>query len=268
MEIEHKYTKSVLVASFLVAVLSACCAILGFFDKNLYDSVIATGVFKISFMPGTISQDLVTIAASILMMFLIVVYLKSKDGRVLISIVGLLSFYFYGYGTYVISALYTSVYMVYMLIFTLSSFGLIMGIGGFTGESVKRLHLPKWVRISSVIFLAAIVLIFTGKWTTDLIPYTQSHTVPDFYAIYILDLCIVMPFFAGIVYMLVKNVQFAYILLGIALLKTTTLILSVSIGSFIAPLYGMQDEAGMVITYCSISVISLLMFVLYYRELR
>jgi len=268
VNIEHKNSKGVLIISLLVAVLSACCAILGFWDKNLYGSVIETGVFKMAFMPGTISQDIVSIVSSISMMCLIVLYIKSKDSRVLISIIGLLSFYFYGYGTYVISALFTSVYLVYMLIFTLSLFGLIIGISGFCSDSVKNLHLPKWVIISNIIFLAIIVFIFTSKWTIDLIPYTKSHTVPDFYAIYILDLCVILPCFMVIIYLLIKNIQFAYILLGVALLKTFTLILSVSIGSLIAPAYGTQDEAGMIVTYCAVTLISMVLFTLYCRNLR
>lgn len=260
---ENKNTRGILIISFFVSVLSAYCALMGFCDKSLYGDVISTGVFKMSFMAGTISQDIITIASSVLMMILIALYGKSKDIRIIICITGLLSFYLYGYGTYVISALYTSLYIVYMIIFTLSLFGLVMGISGFTSDIVKNLYLPNWLRISGSAFLSLIVFIFMGKWIADIIPYTQTHTAPDFYAIYILDLCIVMPFFIITIYMLIKKAKSAYILLGIALVKTTTLMLSVSIGSFIAPAYGTQDELSMIIIYCSVAVISFLLFMFY-----
>ena len=259
---------SVLILSFLTSILSIYCALLGLFNENLYGSVISTGIFKIVFMPGTISQDIITVASSVLMITLIALYIKRKKIRTLISIIGLLSFYFYGYGTYVISALYTSTYLVYMLIFTLSLLGLILGISGFTSDCIKNLYLPKWFRICNIVFLSIIVFIFMSKWTADIIPYTQNHTVPDFYAIFILDLCIVLPLFTVVVYMLVKNMKFAYILLGIVLLKTVTLILSVAIGSFIAPKYGSQEEASMIFIYCSVAVISLVLFVFYCQRIE
>lgn len=264
----HKNSTGLLVIALLVSIISAYCALLGFLDKDVYSSVISTGVFKISYMAGTISQDIVTIASSVIMLTLIVLYLKHKGNKILISIIGLLSFYFYGYGTYVISALYTSTYLLYMLVFTLSILGLIIGISGFPDGYIKSLCLPKWIRICGIAFLSMIVFIFMSKWITELLPYTQSHTVPDFYAIFILDLCIVMPLFITIIYMLIRNMKLAYILLGIALLKTTTLILSVAIGSFIAPIYGTQEEASMLFIYSLIVIISLALFVFYCLKMQ
>ncbi|MCL2168338.1 MAG: hypothetical protein FWH59_04350 [Lentimicrobiaceae bacterium] len=260
---DNKNSTNVLIISLIVSILSFYCALLGFLDENLYGSVIATGVFKISFLPGTISQDIITIVSSVIMLILIALYKKKKKFRVMIAIIGLLSFYFYAYGTYVISTLYNSVYLVYMFIFTLSIFGMIMGISGFTSDCIKSLFLPKWIRIFSIVFLSLIVFIFTGKWIADIIPYTQNHTVPDFYTIYILDLCIIMPLFMVIIYMLVRNMKFAYILLGVALLKTATLIMSVAIGSFIAPKYGLREEASMTFIYCSVALISVVLFGFY-----
>ena len=259
---------SVLILSFLTSILSIYCVLLGFLDENLYGSVILTGIFKIAFTPGIISQDIIAIISSVLMLILIALYVKQKDFRVLISIIGLLSFYFYGYGTYVISALYTSTYLIYMLIFALSLLGMIIGISGFTSDCIKSLYLPKWIRIFSIVFLSIIVVIFMGKQVADIIPYTKNHIVPDFYAIYILDLCIVLPLLIVIVYMLVRNMKFAYILLGIAMLKIATLILSVAIGSFIAPKYGTQDEASMIFIYCSVAVIRLVLFVFYCQRIK
>lgn len=219
-------------------------------------------------MAGTISQDIVTIASSVIMLTLIGLYIKYKDNRIMISIISLLSFYFYGYGTYVISALYTSTYLLYMLIFALSILGLIIGISGFPDDYIKSLSLPRWTRICGIAFLSIIVLIFMSKWITELIPYTQSHTVPDFYAIFILDLCIVLPLFIAIIYMLIRNSKLASILLGIALLKTATLIISVAVGSFIAPTYGVQEEVSMLFIYSLIAIISLALFIFYCLKIQ
>lgn len=264
----HKNSTGVLVIALVVSIISAYCALLGFLDEDLYGSAIFTGVFKISYMAGTVSQDVVTIASSVIMLTLIVLYIKYRDNRIMISIIGLLSFYFYGYGTYVISALYTSTYLLYMLVFTLSIVGLIIGVSGFPNDYTKTLYLPKWIRVCGITFLSIIVCIFMSKWIIELIPYTQRHTVPDFYAIFILDLCIVLPLFVVVIYMLIRNSKLAYILLGIALLKTATLIVSVAIGSFIAPKYGAQEEVSMLFIYSLIAIVSLALFVSYYLKIQ
>lgn len=138
-----KNEKAVLIISLIISILSAYCAIRGFMDKNLYSGIISTGVFKMVYMSGTVSQDIITIVSSAIIIILAVLYSKWKDIRVFISIIGLLGFYFYAYGTYVISALYTSVYIVYMIIFSLSIFGMLLGVSSLAGEDVKRLYLPK-----------------------------------------------------------------------------------------------------------------------------
>lgn len=259
----NKNSSIVTVISLTVAALSIFCALSGLSDKDLYGNILATGVFKPSFMPGTISQDIVAFNVSVAMLILAALHLKRKDGRTMISMIGLLSFYFYGYGTYTISALYTSLYLVYMLIFALSMVGIIAGSSGFARDYIESLHLPEWIRISSIGFLSLIVLIFAGKWLSDLIPHTQSHTIPEFYAIYILDLCVVLPLFCVIIYMLARNKKLAYPLLGVALLKTTTLILAVTIGSFLAPKYGTPEESPMIFIYFAVTAVSLFLFVFY-----
>jgi hypothetical protein len=105
MKTANKNSTFVLVVSFIVAILSAYCAIRGFVDDGLYGNIIETGVFKMAYMSGTISQDIIAIASSVVMVILAVLYARSKDVRIFISIIGLLSFYFYAYGVYLLSSL-------------------------------------------------------------------------------------------------------------------------------------------------------------------
>jgi len=263
-----KHAKGVLIISLLILVMSAYCAVQGFMDDSLYGNVIETGVFKMAYMAGTVAQDMITITASAAMVILITLYCKSKDIRFFISIIGLLSFYFYAYGVYVISALYTSLYIVYVIIFTLSMIGMILGISGFTGEKVERLLLLKWIRITSGALLLLIVCVFVPMWIVSMVPYTQNHTIPDFYAVFILDLCIVMPFFIAVIYMLIRDFKVSYIYLGIALLKTFTLILSVLIGEITFPAHGFEIDMAMIVVYGTITVISLLLLVFYFAGLK
>jgi hypothetical protein len=263
MRIAIKNSTFILVVSFFIAVLSAYCAIRGFVDDSLYGNIIETGVFRMAYMSGTISQDIITIASSIAMLILIPLFIRRKDVRIFISIIGLLSFYFYAYGVYLLSALYTSLYAVYMIIFTLSLFGMVIGISSIAKDDVRRMRLPKWISITSSAFLGLIVCIFVPMWISNLIPFTQSHVIPDFHAIFILDLCLVMPFFAVVIYMLIRDYKMSYVLLGVALLKTITLILSVLIGESTFPAHGFERDIPMIVTYGVITVFSLVLFIYY-----
>ena len=264
MVMKHKHTKSVLILALLISILSCYCALRGFADQSLYGSTISTGVFKMEFMPGTISQDSIAIAMAPITVLLLVLYSRKKDMRVFISIIGMVGFYFYAYATYVISALYTSLYPVYMLILTLSIFALVLGISGFDQEDVQGLFLPRWLQWAGIGFLALIVLIFVPMWLSHIIPYSKSHFVPPFYAIYILDLCIVMPFFVSVIYMVIRKNKTAYVYLGIALLKTWTLIVSVMIGELTAE----TVDKTMAAVYGVIIIISSLLYILYCAKLK
>ena len=264
----NKNEKTVLIISVIIAVLSAYSAIRGFLDERLYGGILSTGVFKPAYMAGTISQDIITIASSVVMVVLAAIYVKWKNAKVLIAILGLMSYYFYAYGTYVISVLYTPIYFVYMIIFALSMFGMILGVSGFSMEDIKGLHLPKWIRISSAAFLAFIAGIFVPMWVSMMIPYIKNHTVPDFFAIYILDLCFVIPFFIAVIYMLIRKYKSAYTLLGIALMKTITLILAVTIGEITVPAHGMDADIAMIVLYSMVVVIGSLLYGFYCLKLK
>ena len=253
--------------SMIVSVLSFYSAVRGFADESLYGGIISTGIFKQVFAAGTISQDIVTIISSVMIIILVVLYNRYKDMRILISIIGLLGYHFYAYGIYVITAYYTSIYFIYMAIFTLSIFGVIIGVSGFAREDINQLCLAKNLRVIGGVFLSLLVCVFVPMWIISMVPYIQSHTVPDFYAVFILDLCFFMPFFIAVVYMLIKDYKPAYILLGIALIKTSTLVLSVAIGEVTVQSHGFEIDVAMAGVYFGAFVISLLLFIQYCLKL-
>jgi len=203
----NKNGKIVLIISILISILSAYSAVRGFIDSDLYGNIISTGIFKPVYMAGTISQDIITMISSVVMILLVILYIKQKNYKIFITILGLMGFYFYAYGTYVISVLYTQIYFIYMIIFTLSIIGLVFGISGFMREDINKTFLPRKLQIFSIIFLSIIVCIFMPMWINAMIPYIQSHNVPDFYAIYILDICFIMPFFIILIYLIIKKIN-------------------------------------------------------------
>ena len=83
-----------------VAFLSLIAALVGVFNQDVYSTVL-----RADLLPGTISQDFVTILAGATLLFL---SLKTdqKDTKKQILILSLLAYIFYGYGIYVIERMY------------------------------------------------------------------------------------------------------------------------------------------------------------------
>jgi hypothetical protein len=155
-----------------------------------------------------------------------------------------------------------------MAIFTLSIFGIIFGVAGFAKEGVSKLILPKGVRGACVAFLSVLICVFLPMWSISMIPHIHSNTVPDFYAVFILDLCIFLPFFMAVIYMLIKDFKSVYVLLGIALIKTMTLVLSVAIGEMSVTVHGQDIDITMVGVYCGAFTVSLLLLMQYCSKLK
>lgn len=82
------------------AFLSLIAALVGVFNQDVYSTVLRSDL-----LPGTISQDFVTILAGATLLFL---SLKTdqKDTKKQILILSLLAYIFYGYGIYVIERMY------------------------------------------------------------------------------------------------------------------------------------------------------------------
>lgn len=86
--------------------------------------------------------------------------------------------------------------------------------------------------------------------------------------IFILDLCIIMPALAIVAYQLLRNRPFGNVLAGVVLINIVALVLSVFLAELIAPLLtGNTPNYGMAAIYGSIVLISLILGVIYLRQL-
>lgn len=92
----------------LVSVLSLVAAFMGVFNQNIYSKVVSLDV-----LPGTISQDIITIIIGLVLLILSL-KINEKDIKKQIVAISFLAYLFYGYGIYVIDQLYNSLYLLYM----------------------------------------------------------------------------------------------------------------------------------------------------------
>ena len=103
----------------LIAGLSLIAASIGVLNQNIYIKVI-----KSDLLPGTVAQDVITIIASLLLLFLIA-RINETDVKKQIVVMSLLAYLFYGYGIYVIERIYNPLYILYMMIVGLSFWSIV-----------------------------------------------------------------------------------------------------------------------------------------------
>ena len=248
---------------FSVALLSLIAAFIGVANPGLYSHVVSTEL-----MTGILSQDLITIAASIFVLFL-TVRIKEEDSIKQIVILGIVIYFFYGYGIYVIERFYNVLYFVYMAIFGLSFYSIIYSVANIHKEMLPNIQLPKTIRSVSVGFLLINPLIFYPLWIIKLLPLVQSGQKIEFlYSIFILDCCFIFPLFIIVAIMAAKNEGLGLLLTPALLIKGFTLIFSVALGGILQLLFHQQVDAKELWLYLGLSMVFLILSVEYFRNLK
>lgn len=245
----------------------ACLA--GIFVESIYEDTLAAGTITRFLLTGSVAQDIIFLPLALLLAVFSVVFMKRPGYKLLITMLGLTGNIFYGYGLYVMQGQYTSIYLVYLAIFSLSVYSMIFGLLSFTVELSERLSLPKPLRISTSIFLYCIAGMLGTVWLIRMTPDIARHIPFDTYGVYILDLAIIFPALTLIATRLLLGKPFAGILAGVALIKAFTVCLSWGFGEWYGRLAGtLQGSYDMLMIPTFLAVISLVFFVLYIRRLK
>ena len=248
---------------FVTALLAFFVSLCGVVYPGIYAIVVSAKI-----LPGVFSQDLMTLVTSILVMFL-VIRMKENDLIKQILVLGILGYFFYGYGIYVIERLYNILYIIYMAIFGLSFYGLIYGIAGIRKEITESVELPKTIRMLSVGFLLLNPVIFYPLWLSQLLPLLLTGQKIEFmYSIYILDICFIMPAFFILAIKTAKNKGLGLLLTPALFVLGFTLLAPLAVGEMLKPRLFHQpvDTAGMWL-FLGLSVLFLGITVIYCRNL-
>lgn len=225
------------------------------------------GVLTLALLPGTFSQDVISILAAVVLVMMSIQFLKRQRFKSFIIMLGLSAYFFYAYGLFTISGNYNPLYPLYLLIFSLAIYSLVLGLTSFQSAAVAQTHLPAWLRRTVAGFLIFIVVLFVPLWLGLLLPGAIAKACPDAYAVLVLDLAVVMPAMGITAYMLLRNIPFGNILAGVALLKSLTLMMSVALGTAAAPIYGLPLDYPMLGIYCLVVLFSLVLGTFYMLNL-
>ncbi|MDF2614123.1 MAG: hypothetical protein K0S71_1909 [Clostridia bacterium] len=252
-----------------LSIMALFASIAGVFEKSIYGEALNAGTITEFLLVGSVAQDITFIPLALLLMLLSVMFLKRAGYKTLVTILGLVGNFFYGYGLYVMQGQYTSIYLIYLAVFSLSLYSMIFGLLSFTPEFVLKTSLPRLLRKAISIFLFSMVVILGLIWIIRIMPGIIRHVPTDTYAVFVLDLGIVFPAVAITAVMLMRNKSFGNILAGIALFKTFTVCLSWGFGEWYGRLYGsLTGNLDMLIIPGVLTLISAVFFVLYLLKLK
>lgn len=260
------------VAGIMALILSALAlfaALEGILNKNLYPDMISAGTATESLILGAIAQDIISAPLAVILAVLSIMFLLRPSVKHLIAIIGLVWYFFYAFGLYVIQGNYTSVYMIYLAIFALSIYSMIWGLLSFDSDTGENCRIPRRLGILIGGFLIFILFVLVPAWVARMAPDIAAHIPGPTYAVFILDLCVVFPALGQISYMLFRNKPYGVILAGIALMKTATLCLSWSFSHWFSPIYGgLEFEYGLTFISTLLTIIGLALLIPYFLKLK
>lgn len=242
--------------------LALVASVVGVVSFDIYKGVAGSEV-----LPGIVSQDVLTVVAAVLLLFLGV---RSQKGaaKEQVVILGLLGYLFYAYGIYAIEQVYNSLYFIYLALFGLSFYSMIYGVASIRPEVARRVALPDRMRKVAAGFSFFIAILFSLLWIITLVPLLQrGDRVEHFFSIYILDLSFIMPAFAILAVMVLRKAGLGLLLTPAMYVLGATLLFPVGLGELLKPAFDVAVEPGGVVLYFGVSALFLAMAVVYLRKL-
>jgi hypothetical protein len=250
-----------------VIIIFACLQ--GIFKESIYNDVLTAGTITKFLLAGSRAQDIIFIPLAIILALISIIFLRHPNYKLLISIVGLCCNFFYGYGLYAMQGQYTSLYLVYLVIFSLSIYSIILGILSFPAEFAAGTFLPKGLRLGISVFLYSIAFMLGLIWVIRISPDIARHIPQDTYGVFVLDLAIVFPAIAITATQLIRRMPYGNIFAGIALMKAFTVCLSWGFGEWYGRIYGViQGSYDMLMIPTVLTILGLIFFVFYILKLK
>ncbi len=249
--------------SGLAAMVALCVAGYGLLNLDVYQPMTPD-----SLMPGTVSQDLISVIAAVGLLLCIALVRRGQEWAWLIW-VGLLGYVLYAYALYCFERVYNPLFLGYVATFGLCVYAL---IGFFRSADLAKIELvagrkapPR--RAAAVLFLALVAL-FLFLWLSILIPAMRDRLAPDGSSIFVLDLSFFLPLLVIEAVLLFKRRPLGDALAIPILIKVGTLGLSVLLGALVAPWFGQDIDVASVGIYALLGVGPIALVCPFWRTLR
>lgn len=246
----------------VAGLLALAAAGTGIWRPEIYDGVVASEL-----IPGAYSQDLLSMAAGIGLVYLAWAARPDRAKHQIVAL-GLLGYLFYAYGIYVIERTYNGLYLLYMAVFTLSFWAMVTA-GATMGRDAPSVALPHGFGIVSAAGAVLQPLIFYPLWIGMLLPLMRSgEQIDSLYSIFILDLCFIMPAFLVLSLLTYRKHRAGLLLLPALYVLGFTLIFSLAVGEMVKPLFGAEGSMAALLPALGLSGLFLVLGILHLAKLQ
>lgn len=246
-----KHRRSISFLTLIVIALSIVASAAGLFSGSrveiegkapVYTSIrgeqielYGSGIYKddsLSAASQAIAQDGVTLFVGVpLLLISLLMSLRGRSrGRLLLA--GMLGYFTYTYGSYSFMAMYNNLFLVYVMLFSAGLFAFILVFRSLERDGVSfSTQLPAR-SIGFILLLIAFLIIMlwlgriAGAWQQGAMPEGLEHY--STLVIQAMDLAVLLPVMVLTGVLLIRRQSFGYLLAAVVLVKTATLLTSIS----------------------------------------
>lgn len=254
-------------ASLATVLLAALASAVGVFVPGFYRDAAVL-------VPQARGQDLLTLVVALPVLAGSLYLALGGSRRAYVVWLGATGYLLYTYASYAFMTAFNRLYLVYVVLFTLSLFVLVGGTARLDAVALKRAVGDHPVR-AYVAFQLLVAFLVGAMWLSEVVPATLSGDVPPsaaeaglpVSAIHSLDLGVVVPAFALSAYWLWKRRAWGYVFTGVLLVKGTTLGLAVLAMIVLMVRDGFAVTAPQIATFVLLSALGVVLVVRYVRSI-
>ena len=176
-----------------------------------------------------LGQDLVTLVVGIPLLVAGILLSQRGSLRGQLLLAGSLGYFLYTYAAMSFLTAFNELFLVYVILFSLSLFGLILAISHLDPEEIKRRASERFPRRSIVTFFIIVALFLTFAWLGLVVPAMINDTPPPglesaiTMVIQALDLAVIVPTADITAILLLKRQPWGYALSSVVLVKILTM---------------------------------------------
>ncbi|MCF7923478.1 MAG: hypothetical protein K9L64_00045 [Candidatus Izimaplasma sp.] len=237
------------IMSFIIAFLAFIAALVGVLAFGDYEEIsfitirgeevflYGKGIYAfdtVSVALQAIAQDFVTLVIAIPLLIYSTIKLTTNSVRWTLLHLGMVGYFLYSYGTYSFLSHFNALFLVYVIIFSMSFFTFVLAIMRIDVEKIKISFKEDFSKKLIVIFLLFTGFMLLAMWLGRIGPALLLNEIPvglESYStlvIQVFDLGFIVPLsFLG-AYLLANDKAWGYLLAGVLLLKGIALFTAVS----------------------------------------
>jgi hypothetical protein len=176
-----------------------------------------------------LGQDLVTLVVGIPLLVAGILLSQRGSLRGQLLLAGSLGYFLYTYAAMSFLTAFNELFLVYVILFSLSLFGLILAISHLNPDEIKRRASDRFPRRSIITFFIIVALFLTFAWLSLVVPAMINGTPPPglesaiTMVIQALDLAVIVPTSLITAILLMKRQPWGYALSSVVLLKILTM---------------------------------------------